>query len=146
MVDVPVAVWGWARGGAGDLAPVIVALAWAETGGSFDPEAVGDAGCSKGWLQFNQCGGLGQGHPDAELFDPVASAALAAGYLRGRLARNGGDLRDAMAPWSTRDAALAVLPQLGVDVGSVAPAPAGGGGALVVGLVLVGVALWLVLG
>lgn len=144
-LDIPAPAWSWARSGAGGLAPVILALAWAETRGSFDPGAVGDDGCSLGWLQFNTCGGLGAGRPAAELFDPVASAAIAAGYITDRLAANGGDVRDALEPWTTRDMALSVLPQIQAefDAAGAGPIAGVGGGAGVVGLVVLGLALWL---
>lgn len=127
-VQVPAQALADAQGADGDLWPVLVALAKPESG--YNPRAVGDGGCSLGYLQFNQCGGLGAGHPDEELLDGPSNMRLGAQYIRGRL-NGGASLWDALQPWSTRSQAWELLQQMqaeGVEGAGQVPQLAGSGG------------------
>ena len=53
---------------AGEDPILSLATAWQESG--WRSNAVGDAGCSHGWFQSNQCGGAGTGIDAATLQDP----------------------------------------------------------------------------
>jgi hypothetical protein len=94
---------GAAAAGYPDLWPLLLAIARYES--TWRTGAVGDNGCSLGYLQFNQCGGLGAGHGAAELFDGVANMRLGAQIIGDRLAA-GWSLRDALRDWTTRDLAI----------------------------------------
>ncbi len=126
-VQIPARAIADAQAGAGELWQVVLAIAGPESG--WDPRAVGDAGCSLGYLQMNRCGGLGVGHSEAELFDGVSNFRLGAEYIRGRLA-GGATLWDALQPWSARPAAWALLGRIqteGIDGIGGASAPSSPG-------------------
>ena len=99
--------------------PVLVAVTAAEDP-AFDPRAIGDDGSSFGYTQQHVGGisarypgaGLGDGHPLSELLDGVGNMRVAAAAIGARLAANGGDLADALTPWSTRDRALEIYAEL----------------------------------
>lgn len=124
------------------LALVLLALAGPESG--WNPGAVGDGGCSLGYLQLNRCGGLGAGYSETELLDGVTNFGLGAAYIRERLA-TGASLYDALEPWSARPAAWALYQRItaeGIESAGPTPTAAGlpVGVGVLVGLVLV---LWL---
>lgn len=126
-VSVPAQALADARAADSDLWPVLLAIAGPESG--YNPRAVGDQGCSKGYLQFNQCGGLGAGHSDSELLDGVSNFRLGAQYIRGRL-NAGAGLYDALSPWSTRGAAWALYQRMqseGIEGAGSVPAVGGSG-------------------
>ena len=54
-----------------------LSIAQEETNGSFDPNIVGDQGCSIGVFQLNTCTGEGVGVPDYVLHDPYLNAKIA---------------------------------------------------------------------
>lgn len=125
-VQVPYQALQDAQSADGELWPVLLALAWPES--RYNPGAIGDNGCSKGYLQFNQCGGLGAGHSDAELLDGPSNMRLGAQVIRGKLA-SGMSLWDALQPWSTRPTAWALLQQMqaeGIEGAGPVPQLAGG--------------------
>ncbi len=135
-VQVPAQAIEDARGADGELYPVLLAIARYESG--YNPQAIGDGGCSKGYLQFNQCGGLGAGHSDAELLDGPSNMRLGAQYIRGRLA-GGASLWDALQPWSVRSQAWALLQQMqaeGIEGAGSVPAWTGNGSPQVSGAAL----------
>jgi hypothetical protein len=94
---------------AGELWQVVLAIAGPES--SWRADAIGDAGCSIGYLQFNMCGGLGTGIAKETLLHGPTNMRLGAEYIRGRLAR-GDSLWDAMQPWSARPAAYELYQQI----------------------------------
>jgi len=60
--------------------PLALALIQHESG--FDPNAVGDKGCSKGVAQLNTCAGEGVGVPDYLLADPYSNARISFQHVR----------------------------------------------------------------
>lgn len=133
-VRIPAQAVADAGTAAPDLADVLLALSGPES--SWNPGAVGDDGSSAGYLQLHQSGrsarypspGLGDGHPWASLFDGVTNYRIGAAAIRDRLARNGGNLYDALGYWSTRETAWALLARIraeGVEpVGAATAGPA----------------------
>lgn len=105
MVQIPAQAILDAKTADSDLWQLLLAIAGPESG--YRSDAVGDNGCSLGYLQFNTCGGLGNGHSQAELFNGVNNFRLGAQYIKGRMA-NGASLYEALQPWSARDLALAL--------------------------------------
>lgn len=147
-VQVPAQAIEWAKSADAELWPVLLALAKYESG--FDPQAVGDGGCSKGLLQYNTCGGLGNGHSDAELFDPVVILTLGAQYIRREMA-SGKSLYEALWPWSVRPSAWALLQRMcaeGIEgAGAVPTCQSVGqdgdhGGLVVLGILAFGLLVW----
>ncbi len=129
---------GAARAGYPELAPVLLALAGPESTWRADAAKVDAIECSYGYLQMNRCGGLGNGHDVAELLDGPSNFALGARVIGDRLAA-GASLRDALRDWSTRDQALALLPEIQAALGAMPPAGGDsstntGGGLLAVAL------------
>jgi hypothetical protein len=113
---------GAAAAGYPELWPLLVALAYYESTGN--PGAIGDAGCSFGYLQFNTCGGLGQGQAIGDLLDGVYNMRLGARIIGDRL-RAGWDVWSAVRDWTTRAHAIPLYQQLVAEgvVGST-PVPA----------------------
>ena len=131
---IPMTAIDWARQaqqqtGASDLAAALaLAIAGPESG--YNPNAVGDGGTSFGLLQFHQGGGLGDAYSASDLMDPVFNLAAGMRYIQSRLDA-GASPYEAISPWSTRDAAMANLPEaaaaLGVQIPG-GPAVAAGSG------------------
>lgn len=128
-----------------ELWPILLAIAGPES--TWRPEAVGDNGCSIGYMQMNTCGGLGDGHSKEELFNGVRNFQLAAQYIHGRL-NSGASMYDAISPWTTRPTAWTIYQQIlsegivGVDQMPGIPGPAAANSGLVkVGLAAVGLYL-----
>jgi hypothetical protein len=114
-----------------DLWQLLLAIAGPESG--YRSDAVGDAGCSLGYLQFNTCGGLGNGHSQAELFNGANNFRLGAQYIKGRMA-NGASLYEALQPWSARDLAWALYDRIrseGIEGEGSVLAGNGSGGTLI---------------
>ena len=148
MIAVPAQALADAQGADGELYPVLLALARFESG--YNPGAIGDNGCSYGYLQMNRCGGLGAPYSEAQLLDGPTNMRLGAQYIRGRLAA-GASLYDALSPWSVRPQAWELLQDMqaqgiegaGGSGAALALGGAEGGGFLVA---LAAAALWFLLG
>lgn len=143
MLQIPAQAVRDAYAADAELAPVLLAIAGPESTWRANPEPPGDDGSSFGYTQLHVGGisvlypgaGLGDGHPIEQLRDGVTNFRIAAAAIRARLARNGGDMYDALQPWSTRDEAWALLQQIKTESivgGAAQPVVTGGAGALVV--------------
>jgi hypothetical protein len=112
---------GASEAGYPELWPLLVALAYYESIGN--PGAIGDAGCSFGYLQFNTCGGLGQGEAIGDLLDGVYNMRLGARIIGDRL-RAGWDVWSAVRDWTTRPQAIPLYQQIVAEgVGGSTPVP-----------------------
>ncbi|MGE5619049.1 MAG: transglycosylase SLT domain-containing protein [Sphingomonadaceae bacterium] len=143
---IPAMAIAWAREaqaqtGASDLAAALaLAIAGPESG--YNPSAVGDNGSSFGLTQLHNNnlgdgGGLGNGYPESVLLHPAQNLAIAMRYIQSRLDA-GATPYEAISPWSTRDAAMAGLPDAAAALGASVAAPPAGAGAD--GLVLLALA------
>lgn len=108
-VQIPAQAIADARAGAGELWQVVLAIAGPES--DWHSQAIGDGGCSIGYLQMNMCGGLGSGISKDVLLDGPTNFRLGANYIRGRL-NQGATLYDALQPWSARPAAWALYQRI----------------------------------
>jgi Transglycosylase SLT domain len=132
VVDIPPEAAAAARSaqqqvGASDLAAALaLAVAWPESG--YNPNAEGDwmvggrivargtpgaIPTSFGYTQLHtnaggSGGGLGNGHSDAELKDPVTNFAIAERAIQARL-DGGADELGAIGAWSTRHTAIGIV-------------------------------------
>ncbi len=86
---------------------LLVAVAYYETGGEFNCEAIRSTRWeySVGLFQFNQLGGLGYGHTEDHLLDCGYNANLAAKVIKERYEACG-DWWCALQPWSVRNLAI----------------------------------------
>lgn len=145
-VQIPAQAIQDARAGAGELWQVVLAIAGPES--SWRADAIGDNGCSIGYLQMNTCGGLGTGIPRETLLHGPTNMRLGAEYIRRRLA-TGASLWDALAPWSARPAAWELLQRIHregvVPIGSASPMPIVPGGSTAGAAALLTVLLLVVL-
>lgn len=125
---------GAARAGYPDLWPLLLAVAGPESNWNPQPPGYNDDGSSFGYLQLHVGGisplfpgaGLGDGHAAAELLDGPTNFAIGAKIIGDRLAA-GASLADALQPWSTRPAALALYDRIraeGIAGEAAAGAPA----------------------
>lgn len=80
---------------------VAAGMAVAHYESRWTPTAVGDGGCSFGYMQFNRCGGLGSQYSRAELLDGPTNARLFVEYVAVHLAA-GYEMADILQPWSVR--------------------------------------------
>lgn len=112
LVLIGQAISGADRAGAPETWPYLVAISYYETRGDpWNPNLVGDNGCSFGVMQFNQCGGLGAYHEVDELIDIENSYYLAASYIKKEL-DEGYSMYEALWPWSVRDLAWELAPAI----------------------------------
>jgi hypothetical protein len=86
---------------------VAAGMAVAHWESRWTPGAIGDNGCSIGYMQWNTCGGLGRGYDRAALLDGSTNARLWVEYVAVHLAA-GYDMAAILQPWSVRDQALAM--------------------------------------
>lgn len=84
---------------------VAAGMAVAHYESRWQAEAIGDNGCSIGYMQWNICGGLGRGYDRAALLDGSTNARLFVEWTAVHLAA-GYDMAAILQPWSVRDQAL----------------------------------------
>lgn len=84
---------------------VAAGMAVAHWESRWTPGAVGDGGCSFGYMQFNRCGGLGTPYSRAALLDGRTNARLFVEWCAVHLAA-GYDMAAILQPWSVRWQAL----------------------------------------
>jgi len=142
-VVIPAQAIADAKSADSELWPVLLALAGPES--SWRSDAIGDKGCSIGYLQMNMCGGLGTPYSRQELLDGVRNFSLGAQYIRQERA-GGKSLYDALWPWSARPQAWALLRRMeseGIEgIGAIGVFTGGGnagGGFLILGLIALGI-------
>lgn len=110
---------GAARAGYPGVWQILLALAGPESGYNPRPPGYNDDGSSFGYLQLHVGGlsalfpgaGMGDGHATAELLDGPSNMAIGAAHVGAQLAA-GRSVAEALAPWSTRPAALALLERI----------------------------------
>lgn len=109
IITAAILLWAALTGAAGDSPYkgeiVAAGMAVAHFESRWQPEAIGDGGCSLGYMQFNRCGGLGTPYTRAQLLDGPTSARLFYEWCHVHLAA-GYDMPDILAPWSVRWQAL----------------------------------------
>ncbi len=158
-----------AQTGVSDLAAALaLAVAGPETGYSYNPSEPGDymlggqivlketpgaIPTSWGYTQLHtnaggDGGGVGNGHSVAELTNGVSNLAIAMAEIQRRL-NAGDDAYGALEPWSTRDQAIAQLPEaqaaLGSDISRGIPGSGVDGAAIALAGIL-GLAAWVLFG
>ena len=95
-----------------EITPYLMAVSWYES--RWTPDAIGDHGCSLGYVQFNVCGGMGRPYSPEELLDGGRNMQLIAEYIA--VHRSAGyEIEDILAPWSVRYPAIRLAESMPLD-------------------------------
>lgn len=95
-----------------EIMPYLMSVSWYES--RWDPQAIGDNGCSVGYVQFNQCGGMGAPYSREELLDGARNMQLLAEWIAVHRAA-GYEIEDILAPWSVRWPAIRLAESMPLD-------------------------------